>query len=184
MRRRSFTAEGAGRRKTPGDLLLCSCLRGEAWGGLIMAAPHRVRDDYDSFEDNPGEARMGFLEHLDELRSRLIRACIALVAGMAVSFVFALRLGDLLLAEILSSLPPRIVAHLQPAGRRLRVLPRPLADGRTHPGGAIHDVSSVALHRAWPAQEREASASCRFSPSPSPGLPPARSSAISCSSRA
>ena len=48
---------------------------------------------------------MGFLEHLDELRSRLIRACIALVAGMAVSFVFALRLGDLLLAEILSSLP-------------------------------------------------------------------------------
>jgi sec-independent protein translocase protein TatC len=70
-----------------------------------MAAPHRVRDDYDSSKDNPGEARMGFLEHLDELRSRLIRACIALVAGMAVSFVIALRLGDLLLTEILSSLP-------------------------------------------------------------------------------
>jgi sec-independent protein translocase protein TatC len=71
-----------------------------------MAAPHRIHDDYDSFEDNPGDARMGFLEHLDELRSRLIRACIALVAGMAVSFVFALRLGDLFLAEILASLPP------------------------------------------------------------------------------
>jgi Sec-independent protein secretion pathway component TatC len=51
-----------------------------------MAAPHRIRDAYDSFEDSPGDARMGLLEHLDELRSRLIRACIALVAGMAVSF--------------------------------------------------------------------------------------------------
>ena len=71
-----------------------------------MSAPRRLGDDYeDTYEDYAGEARMGFLEHLDELRSRLIRACIALVAGMAVSFVFALRLGDLLLAEILASLP-------------------------------------------------------------------------------
>jgi sec-independent protein translocase protein TatC len=72
-----------------------------------MAAPRRVRDDYDdSQEDSPGDVRMGFLEHLDELRSRLIRACIALAAGMAVSFVFAIRFGDALLREILSSLPP------------------------------------------------------------------------------
>jgi sec-independent protein translocase protein TatC len=71
-----------------------------------MSAQRRLGDDYeDTYEDYAGEARMGFLEHLDELRSRLIRACIALVAGMAVSFVFALRLGDLLLAEILASLP-------------------------------------------------------------------------------
>jgi sec-independent protein translocase protein TatC len=71
-----------------------------------MSAPNRLCDDYeDTHEDYAVEARMGFLEHLDELRSRLIRACIALVAGMAVSFVFALRLGDLLLAEILASLP-------------------------------------------------------------------------------
>ena len=70
-----------------------------------MSAPNRLCDDEDTHEDYAVEARMGFLEHLDELRSRLIRACIALVAGMAVSFVFALRLGDLLLAEILASLP-------------------------------------------------------------------------------
>ena len=32
------------------------------------------------------EGRMGFLEHLDELRTRLIRVCLAIGAGMLVSF--------------------------------------------------------------------------------------------------
>ena len=46
------------------------------------------RHDIEADEDRDDGARMGFLEHLDELRTRLIRACIAIAAGMAVSFVF------------------------------------------------------------------------------------------------
>ena len=55
---------------------------------------------------DPADARMGFLEHLDELRQRLIRACIALVAGMLVAFVFVNRIADFVLAPTLRVLPP------------------------------------------------------------------------------
>ena len=49
---------------------------------------------------------MGFLEHLDELRRRLIRACIALGVGMAVAFLFVERIADFVLAPTLRILPP------------------------------------------------------------------------------
>ena len=48
---------------------------------------------------------MGCLEHLDELRMRLIRACIAIGAGMVVSFAFMDRLADLVLSAVESSIP-------------------------------------------------------------------------------
>ena len=56
--------------------------------------------------DDASEARMGFLEHLDELRQRLIRASLALVGGMFVSFFFVNRLADFVLAPTLRILPP------------------------------------------------------------------------------
>ncbi len=37
---------------------------------------------------------MGFLEHLDELRTRIIRAGVGLGIGMAIAFAFYQRLGD------------------------------------------------------------------------------------------
>jgi sec-independent protein translocase protein TatC len=49
---------------------------------------------------------MGFLEHLDELRVRLIRSCIAVAAGMCVAWVFVDRLGEFILAPTLRTLPP------------------------------------------------------------------------------
>ena len=49
---------------------------------------------------------MGFLEHLDELRKRIIRACIALAVGMVVAFAFVERLGDFVLEPTLRMLPP------------------------------------------------------------------------------
>ena len=48
---------------------------------------------------------MGFLEHLDELRRRLIRALIALAAGMAVAFLFLDRIADFVLGPTLRALP-------------------------------------------------------------------------------
>jgi len=48
---------------------------------------------------------MGFLEHLDELRRRLIRALVALGAGMAVAFFFLDRIAELVLGPTLRALP-------------------------------------------------------------------------------
>jgi sec-independent protein translocase protein TatC len=70
-----------------------------------MALPDRRRDVEDDEERDAGGGRMGFLEHLDELRMRLIRSCIAIAAGMAVSFIFMTPLTDFVLASVQASLP-------------------------------------------------------------------------------
>lgn len=49
---------------------------------------------------------MGFLEHLDELRSRIIRACVAVGLGMCASLFFYERLGNFVLEPTLRALPP------------------------------------------------------------------------------
>jgi sec-independent protein translocase protein TatC len=61
-------------------------------------APGRARQD--------DEGRMGFLEHLDEFRTRLIRACLALGAGMILSFLLSAQIGELVLSSVLGSFPP------------------------------------------------------------------------------
>jgi sec-independent protein translocase protein TatC len=55
--------------------------------------------------DDEGTGAMGFLEHLDELRKRLIRACIAIGAGMLVAFFFIDRIASFVLAQIIRTLP-------------------------------------------------------------------------------
>ena len=70
-----------------------------------MALSSRRHDISDDEDRDDGGARMGFLEHLDELRMRLIRACIAIGAGMVVSFAFMNRLADLVLSAVESSIP-------------------------------------------------------------------------------
>jgi sec-independent protein translocase protein TatC len=59
-----------------------------------------------SNDADAAEGRMGFLEHLDELRQRLIRAFIAIGVGMLVSFLFVNRIADFVLAPTLRTLPP------------------------------------------------------------------------------
>ena len=49
---------------------------------------------------------MGLLEHLDELRTRLIRAVLALAAGMAIAVLYLDRLGALMVESVKSALPP------------------------------------------------------------------------------
>jgi sec-independent protein translocase protein TatC len=53
-----------------------------------------------------GVERMGFLEHLDELRTRLIYSCIAAAAGMVVAFLFVGRIADFVLAPVFRRMPP------------------------------------------------------------------------------
>jgi sec-independent protein translocase protein TatC len=57
-------------------------------------------------DDDLGEGRMGFLEHLDELRKRIIRSCIAIGIGMAVAFIFVDRIAEFVEGPILRMLPP------------------------------------------------------------------------------
>jgi sec-independent protein translocase protein TatC len=61
-------------------------------------------DDDDSYDAAGGS--MGFLEHLDELRKRIIRACIAVGVGMAVSAIFIDRIAAFVLNQIFRTLPP------------------------------------------------------------------------------
>jgi sec-independent protein translocase protein TatC len=56
--------------------------------------------------DNEPDGRMGFLDHLDELRARLIKSCIALGAGMLVALFFVDRIADFVLASAIRVLPP------------------------------------------------------------------------------
>lgn len=56
-------------------------------------------------DDEPASGTMGFLEHLDELRKRLIRSCIAVAVGMAVAWYFIDRIFSFVLAQITRTLP-------------------------------------------------------------------------------
>jgi len=67
-------------------------------------APYRLVASHG--DEGAAEGRMGFLEHLDELRTRIIRACIALGVGMLVAFFFVDRIADFVLAPTLRTLPP------------------------------------------------------------------------------
>src|SRR5437763_5060153 len=70
---------------------------------MAEARQHVVPDEPDGEQ---GEGKMGFLEHLDELRKRIIRSCVAIAAGILVAFFFVDRLGDFILAPTLKTLPP------------------------------------------------------------------------------
>ena len=50
-----------------------------------MGVPRRDPQSEFQDTDDDAEGTMGFLDHLDELRSRLIRSCIAVALGMLVA---------------------------------------------------------------------------------------------------
>jgi sec-independent protein translocase protein TatC len=65
--------------------------------------PHIQLTDPDAL-DEPG-AKMSFLEHLDELRKRLIRSVISVAVGCAIAFIFLERVFDFVTAPMRSMLP-------------------------------------------------------------------------------
>jgi sec-independent protein translocase protein TatC len=60
----------------------------------------------DEDDEERREAKMGFLEHLDELRKRLIRSCVAIAVGMLLAFAFIDRIVNFVLAPTRRMLPP------------------------------------------------------------------------------
>ena len=59
--------------------------------------------DRDAFDDDDAGARMSFLEHLDELRKRLIYSVYSLLGGCAVAFVFAGRIQQFIFVPLYRS---------------------------------------------------------------------------------
>ena len=58
-------------------------------------------------DDNEfGGGKMSFLEHLDELRKRIIHSCLGIVVGIALTFFYIQRIYDFLTAPALATLPP------------------------------------------------------------------------------
>jgi sec-independent protein translocase protein TatC len=67
--------------------------------------------------ENTRDAAMGFLDHLEELRKRLIRSCIAIGAGMAVSAVFVNPIANFVLEQITRTLPgDKSLIYTDPSG--------------------------------------------------------------------
>lgn len=71
----------------------------------MTAALSPVRRPDDEHGEDPG-GTMTFLEHLDDLRTRIIHACVAIAAGMTLAFAFMSQLVTFVLAPTLQSLPP------------------------------------------------------------------------------
>ena len=71
----------------------------------MTAALSPVRHPDDERRDDAG-GTMSFLEHLDDLRTRIVHSCIALVIGMVLSFAFMDPLVTFVLEPTHRALPP------------------------------------------------------------------------------
>ncbi len=65
----------------------------------------RIPDPYgDPDDEDAGEAKMSFLEHLDELRKRIIRAAISIGVGFVIAFFFHQQLFDFVMRPLQAGL--------------------------------------------------------------------------------
>ena len=65
-----------------------------------------VDRDLDVDDDTDAAGKMSFLEHLDELRKRIIRAVIALFVGFLIACLFIDRLFEFIMRPLHDALPP------------------------------------------------------------------------------
>ena len=72
-------------------------------GGKTGALQVPPEDPYD--QDDFAEGKMSFLEHLEELRKRIINACLGIAAGIAFSFFFIQQIFEFLMAPANATLP-------------------------------------------------------------------------------
>src|SRR5215831_12179131 len=76
--------------------------------GAARMTAVRARSKRPPVNDQEDEAggQMSFLDHLDELRTRIIRSLVAIGAGMLLAFFFAERIGEFILGPAIRALPP------------------------------------------------------------------------------
>ena len=68
--------------------------------GALQVPP----DDPDDLDDS-SEGKMSFLEHLEELRKRIINSCLGIAAGIGFSFFFIQQIFEFLMAPANATLP-------------------------------------------------------------------------------
>jgi sec-independent protein translocase protein TatC len=65
-------------------------------------------------DEEPPEGRMTFLEHLDELRTRITHAVVALLVGFVIAFSFIERIWTFVFARLTADIPGRHLIFTEP----------------------------------------------------------------------
>src|SRR5689334_16167797 len=74
-------------------------------GNRILRRDPGADGDRDDDEQDDGEAKMSFLEHLDELRKRIIWAAVSIGVGFLIAFLFIQQLFDFVMKPLAAGLP-------------------------------------------------------------------------------
>ena len=111
-------------------------------------APNPDDPDDDRLDDDGAGGKMSFLEHLDELRKRIIISVYGLVAGCVVSFIFVNHTERFILEPLHQMMPRRAAPRLHGADRRLHDDDEDWRARRPLHRSANHHPAALALHRA------------------------------------
>jgi sec-independent protein translocase protein TatC len=118
-------------------------------------------------DDSPG-GKMSFLEHLDELRKRIINACLGIAAGVAIGFLFIDRIFNFLLAPTRHVLPAGVsLVYTQPGETFSLYITVSLIAGAVIAAPFImyqvwmFIAPGLSSWRSSPASTRSTSGSCR-----------------------
>lgn len=132
----------------PGNSLESTAVAVRPAGGSINIPPPTLPPAADDDDDDGGMLRMSFMEHLEELRTRIIRA----LYGLAIAFVFSLlyagKLWDIIQEPASSALkhlgviPPRLVMTQPMEGFSIIWVKLPLLC-------SIFIASPWILYQAW-----------------------------------
>jgi len=72
---------------------------------ILRRDPGADGDRDDDEQEDDGEAKMSFLEHLDELRKRIIYSAISIFVGFLIAFIFVTQLFDFVMRPLQAGLP-------------------------------------------------------------------------------
>jgi sec-independent protein translocase protein TatC len=74
-------------------------------GNRILRRERIPDPDSDPDDEDAGEAKMSFLEHLDELRKRIIYVAVSIFVGFVIAFFFIQQLFDFVMKPLQAGLP-------------------------------------------------------------------------------
>jgi len=98
-----FPGPGGSGKSSPHDLDPDPDFRTE--GNRILRRDPGADGDRDDDEQDDGEAKMSFLEHLDELRKRIIYSAVSIFVGFLIAFIFIQQLFDFVMKPLQAGLP-------------------------------------------------------------------------------
>src|SRR6266496_5503891 len=80
-----------------------------------QSGAHALATDDDDDDPSASGVKMSFLEHLDELRKRIVRSCLAVAVGVLATFYWIQQIFDFILAPTRRALPPGVkLIYTQP----------------------------------------------------------------------